>query len=216
MELTTRQWELYNLLKSSPDHWFTQEEICEQIKTYSYSDDDRNHCVDIGTDQRAINENDTVDKIIITDKHCFKIANEEEYKHYRAKLVARIQSAVKQIEAWDTKYERNGQGKLFNNVLNDLKPQNEQFHETFMTEPEIATSIEEVALGEILIKASEDNIVVAINSDLKLAFIITEDFIFNEKEQTIKIGEFERNGITDLTTMFGLENFYKDYERKEL
>lgn len=136
-ELTPTQWSLYSLLKSDPSKWWTQEEICKHIKAYHYTDDERNHCVSIGDDQRAINESFVVDKIIVTDKHCFKIATLEEYKKYRAKLIRRIKNAVAQVRNWDSKYERNGQYKLFNNILEELKPENEQFHETFVPTPKL-------------------------------------------------------------------------------
>lgn len=130
--LSSRQWQLYNLLKTQPYHWFTQREICDAVHEYHYIDDDRNNCVEIGSDRIIINADSQTDKIIVTKKHCFKIATLEEYRKERASHIARIKSQVAQVEAMDRKFERNGQGKIFNNVLNDLKSENEQFHQTFM------------------------------------------------------------------------------------
>ena len=64
--------------------------------------------------------------------YCFKIATLEEYRAERASHIARIKSQVSQVKSVDIKFERNGQGKLFNNILEELKPENEQFHETFV------------------------------------------------------------------------------------
>lgn len=130
--LTTRQWKLYNLLKTQPDKWWSMKEICECIAEYHYTDDDRNPCVDIGTDRIIINADMEIDKIITVEKHCFKIATREEYAKERARHIARIKNEVAQVQAQDKKYERDGQGKLFNNILEELKPQNEQYHETFV------------------------------------------------------------------------------------
>lgn len=133
-EITPRQWQLYNLLKNNPDKWFTQKEICDAIKEYNYIDDDRNHCVAIGEDRIALNESPVVDKIITTRKHCFKIATREEYEIERNYHIRRLKSQVAQIQAMDRKFERDGQGKLFNNILEELKPTNEQYHQTFVEE----------------------------------------------------------------------------------
>jgi len=125
------QWKLYNLLQSDTDKWFTQKEICDAISEYTYSDDDRNHCVAIGEDRIAINNDPRVDMIIVTKKHCFKIATYEEYIEERNYHIRRLKSQVAQVEAMDYKMSRNGQGKLLNNILEELKPENKQFYETF-------------------------------------------------------------------------------------
>lgn len=132
MALNSKQWKLYNLLKSNPDHWFTQKEICDAIPEYHYIEDDRNNCAEIGQDRITINADSQVDKIIVTKKHCFKIATIEEYKQERNYHIRKLKTQVDLIEAMDRKFERNGQVKIFNNVLNELKPENEQYHETFI------------------------------------------------------------------------------------
>ena len=132
MALNSKQWKLYNLLKSEPDKWFSIKEICEKIPEYHYIDDPRNPCTDIGTDRIVINADSQVDKIIVTKKHCFKIATIEEYKEERNYHIRKLKTQVDLIEAMDRKFERNGQVKIFNNVLNELKPENEQYHETFV------------------------------------------------------------------------------------
>lgn len=139
--LTSRQRELYRLLKSQPNHWFTQKEICDAIVGYVYKDDPfaHDHCATIGQDKRILNESPIVDKIIVMKDCCFKIATYEEYLQERASHIARLKSQVAQVEAMDRKFERNGQGKLFNNVLDDLKDNNEQFHETFVEKKEEPT-----------------------------------------------------------------------------
>lgn len=147
-KLTPRQWALFRLLESQPDHWFTQKEICDAIPLYSYKDEItvHDHCPAIGKDKIEINANPRVDKIITMQDCCFKIATLEEYKKERATHIARLKSQKAQIEAMDYKFERHGQGKIFNNILEELKESNEQFHETFYeetkpTEPEFPNEI---------------------------------------------------------------------------
>lgn len=133
-KLTPRQWAFYNFLKSDPNRWFTQKEICDAVGGYNYKENPtstNDHCSTIGEDKRIINENPIIDKIIVMKNYCFKIATLEEYREERMSHINRIKSQVAQVKAMDMKFERDGQGKLFNNILDDLKESNEQYHETF-------------------------------------------------------------------------------------
>lgn len=207
MDLTSRQWDLYNLLKSNPYHWWTQEEICEHIKTYTYSDDDRNHCVDIGTDKDALNESDVVDKIIVTKKHMFKIATYEEYVEERNYHIRKLKKQVAMIESMDNKFNRNGQGKLFNNILNELKPQNEQFHETFMNDEALLTI--------------RDNRFAYVDLINKIAYITQCPTTLNLETGHLQI-EAENeilsfDNIAECITMEKLSRpFYEDYKKVEI
>lgn len=136
MELTTRQWQLYNLLKSNPDKWFSQKEICDAVDGYEYVERDNDRCPAIRIDKNEINANDRVDKIIVMKNYCFKIGTLEEYTEERAAHIRRLKNQVKFIKDMDAKFERNGQVKLFNNILEELKPENEQYHETFIKKNE--------------------------------------------------------------------------------
>lgn len=206
-ELTSRQYRLYDLLKSNPNHWWTQKEICDAIPTFIYIDDDRNHCVAIGDEQRAINESMAVDKIIVTDKHCFKIANEQEYDTYRGKLIKRIINTVDQVKAWDTKYHRNGQGKLFNNELNELKPENKQFHETFIEQKIMVADFTYAYIDLKHKKAFITKKATELNTDTNHLRV------FDDNQFVIK----ELDDIAEVISLRELErDFYSDYERIEL
>lgn len=132
-KLTTRQWGLYNLLKSDPSHWFTQKEICEAVEGYEYNDDElcHDHCPSIRQDKVVINASPRVDGIIVLKNNCFKMATYEEYKQERASHIARLKSQVKQIQDMDFKMKQDGQYKLFNNIMEVLNDSNEQYHDTF-------------------------------------------------------------------------------------
>ena len=137
--LTPRQWKLYNLLKTNPNKWFSQKEICETIVEYPYYEKGTNHCPFITEDKLAINSSDLVDKIIVIKSNCYKIANEDEYKRERASHIRRLKVQAQQIRDMDRKYNQDGYGKLLNNILNELKPENEQWHETFVNENDTPT-----------------------------------------------------------------------------
>lgn len=137
-KLTPRQWSLYNLLRSEPDRWFTQKEICEAVDGYVYNDEitRHDHCPTIGNDKKIINDNPQVDKIIVMKDNCFKIATYEEYMEERKSHIRRLKSQVAQIQAMDYKAHRDGMGKILNNIFEELKDDNKQFHETFIKESE--------------------------------------------------------------------------------
>lgn len=129
--MTERQKELYKLLMSQPNHWFTQKEICDSICGYEYIEDDRNHCVEIGNDRLVINEDSSIDKIITTRKHCFKIATYDEYKRERNSHICRLKTQVAQLKAMDRKYHQDGQADIYDEELNELNSDIEKYHETF-------------------------------------------------------------------------------------
>jgi len=130
--MTIRQHDLYELLMSNPNHWFTQKEICDSVFGYEYIDDDRNHCVEIGNDRIAINEDSSVDKIIVTKNHLFKIATYEEYIRERNSHIRRLKVQVAQVKAMDRKYAQNGQQDIYNEDFNELNADIEKYHETFI------------------------------------------------------------------------------------
>ena len=87
-ELNARQWALYNLLKNTPDTYWTQIEIAYQLREYystTFADD---HFHDSRTrhlltkDIRAINESDVIQKVIITNRHGVKLASSAEFERY--------------------------------------------------------------------------------------------------------------------------------------
>ena len=131
-ELTPRQWALYRLLMSNPNHWFTKKEICENITDYPFYENQTNQCPHIAEDKIAINGNMRVDKLIVIKHNCFKIATKEEYQRERASHIKRLKTQAQQIQDMDAKYQQDGYAKLFNNLLNELTDDNEQIHETFI------------------------------------------------------------------------------------
>lgn len=133
-ELTPRQWGLYNLLKSQPNKWFTEYEIATSVQGYDYTENplhSTTKCTSIFSDKNILNAHSKTDQIIVMKNHKFKIATEEEYKEERARHIRALKKQVEFIENMDKKHYRNGQGKLLNSDLGELKPHNKQFYETY-------------------------------------------------------------------------------------
>lgn len=135
-KLTSRQWKLYNLLKSDPNKWFTQKEIADAIPDYNYTERKNDKCSSIREDKIAINASIEVEKIIVMKNYCFKIGNEKEYREERRKHISRLKNQKREIENIDYKYQHNNQGKLISNqgAVIDEKSKARHFFETFVEE----------------------------------------------------------------------------------
>ena len=53
--MTARQEKLIDFLRTDTTREFTQKEICDNVEGYRYTNDIRNHCVDIWADVEEIN-----------------------------------------------------------------------------------------------------------------------------------------------------------------
>lgn len=215
IELSERQRTLYNLLMSQPDHWFTQREICDVISGYNYVIDPKatnDHCSTIGEDKRAINECPEAEKIVVMKNYCFKIATESEYKEERLSHINRIKSQVAQVVATDKKYYRNGTADLWDVVLNELKPDDIHFHESFFEPP---TEINgEKVYTRVLINWPEKiayivtakKIQICWNGFTPYALVITavgtQEIIRGIKDTTYSLETFNSNSV------------YKDFEKR--
>lgn len=138
MELTTRQWKLYELLKDNSDKWLTQREIYERLKDhYRKEEFDEANFHDSGVrywqtlDIRRINESGVIQKIILSTPQGIKIANEEEYKEYSINRWKSIKGMIKRLAWKDHKAKLNGQMKL---VFGDSMARD--YFETFAEEYE--------------------------------------------------------------------------------
>jgi len=135
-KLTPRQWKLYEFLKTDLDHWFSPEEICNQIMDYHYNNGAWDKCPTIREDKKAINNSLQVEKIIVMKNRCFKIATYEEYVEERNAHIRRLKSQVAEIKDMDFKYNRDGQGKLIScaDVVITEESKARPFVETFIEE----------------------------------------------------------------------------------
>ena len=91
-KLTTRQWKLYNFLKENYEEgrYISKDEICNGLpEYYSINLKETRKCRSIESDVRTINFDDTIQKIIVSNKYGYKIGNEEECKKYIEKRFSR-------------------------------------------------------------------------------------------------------------------------------
>jgi hypothetical protein len=83
-ELTTRQWDLYNFLKNNYDEeiYIPKSEIVKYVFGYQVKEDETRFCRDIEFDVRAINENETIQKIIVSSSKGYKIGTPQQVHDY--------------------------------------------------------------------------------------------------------------------------------------
>lgn len=89
-ELNSRQWALYNFLKSRGDEWTTQLDVALELVSEipEYNFDTRKNFHDCAArhlmtaDIRAINNSTVIQKVIISSGKGIKIANKEEFARY--------------------------------------------------------------------------------------------------------------------------------------
>ena len=114
-ELTTRQWKLYNFLKENYEEgrYISKDEICNGLpEYYNINLKETRKCRSIESDVRAINFNDIIQKIIVSNKYGYKIGNEEECQNYIARRLTRELKNLKLDRLLINKVGLNNQMRL--------------------------------------------------------------------------------------------------------
>ena len=117
MELTTRQWNLYNYLKENTDIYLTKEQIVENVDGYIYKDWQNEHNQNafrqLRDDIRNINSNQTrIQKIIISNKIGYKLATEKEFESWKISQWKLIKRKLYRMGVIDDKALKNNQMRL--------------------------------------------------------------------------------------------------------
>lgn len=83
-ELTPRQWELYNFLKNNYDDetYIPKSEIVKYVSGYEIKDGETRFCRDIEFDIHDINNNEIIQKIIVSNHKGYKIGNPKQVHDY--------------------------------------------------------------------------------------------------------------------------------------
>lgn len=131
-KLTTRQWKLYQTLKISKDYWITQKILYGFVKKF-YSPwrkkgDFHNSKarIEMTRDIAVINNDPTIQKIILSGRRGIKIANRDEYKEWSTLKWMAVSRLIKKLKNKDEKARLDGQMKLI------FKPSEERdYYETF-------------------------------------------------------------------------------------
>lgn len=117
MELTTRQWKLYNYLKENTDIYLTKEQIVANVDGYKYKDWQNEHNQNafrqLRDDIRNINSNQTrIQKIIISNKIGYKLATEKEFESWKISQWKLIKRKLYRMGVIDDKALKNNQMRL--------------------------------------------------------------------------------------------------------
>lgn len=117
MELTTRQWNLYNYLKENTDIYLTKEQIVANVEGYKYKDWQNEHNQNafrqLRDDIRNINSNQTrIQKIIISNKIGYKLATEKEFESWKISQWKLIKRKLYRMGVIDDKALKNNQMRL--------------------------------------------------------------------------------------------------------
>ena len=117
MEITTRQWNLYNYLKENTDIYLTKEQIVANVDGYKYKDWQNEHNQNafrqLRDDIRNINSNQTrIQKIIISNKIGYKLATEKEFESWKISQWKLIKRKLYRMGVIDDKALKNNQMRL--------------------------------------------------------------------------------------------------------
>ena len=117
MELTTRQWNLYNYLKENTDIYLTKEQIVANVDGYKYkywqNEHNQNAFRQLRDDIRNINSNQTrIQKIIISNKIGYKLATEKEFESWKISQWKLIKRKLYRMGVIDDKALKNNQMRL--------------------------------------------------------------------------------------------------------
>lgn len=135
VELTTRHWKLYNLLRKYSNFWMTQWKIYNVLKEYypEIGEVNEKNFHDSFARQRMsrdivdLNNSDKIQKIILSSSNGLKIATREEYVQWSNRKWMSLKRMIKRLSVKDDKFKLDGQFKIL--FSEDTKARN--YHETF-------------------------------------------------------------------------------------
>lgn len=115
--LNSRQFRLYDYLKSRGDQWTTQFQIVSDLtELYGYADYDNFHDSanrhQLTNDIRMINESDYLPKPILSSGKGVKIANEREFDLYISANINSVVNRLKRLKKLAQKGNKDGQYRL--------------------------------------------------------------------------------------------------------
>lgn len=124
-ELKDRREKLYELIKYNSlveNRKTTQEEICEKIGGYHYIDSTstNDHCTAIWSDINKINNDSSIDVVIITKRYKYWIGSKEETKEFLQKLWKDLSPRLQRYWFFVKKIGFDAQGSLFDKELHPL------------------------------------------------------------------------------------------------
>ena len=134
IKLTTRQHRLADLIENGNGKRFSKREIYENVDGYEWHEDASDKCPSIRVDMKAINASGERDVIIVFDHQEYYYATHDEVLAFIERKKRTISVANKEIYILKKKLRLHGQGKIFNNQLNELNDKDEPYHTTVREE----------------------------------------------------------------------------------
>jgi hypothetical protein len=113
-ELTTRQWDLYNYLKLNytDKDYIPKSEIVMNVLGYEVKEGETRYCRDIEFDVRLINENEKIQKIIVSSQKGYKIGTPKQVHDYLWSREIEAKRSLVLTYKLRHKAELNGQFRL--------------------------------------------------------------------------------------------------------
>lgn len=122
-ELTTRQWKLYEFLKSQED-WVKQEHISSSLPDLYGTDETPFHDtmarMHITNDIRAIKKSDIIQKIVISTTKGVKIATQDDFGIYFDHKLKALKKQMKLLYKQLKKAQLNNQTRIVYNSERDF------------------------------------------------------------------------------------------------
>lgn len=129
MKLTARQYKLYEYLKENYEEgvYISKQKICNDLSEfYKINEKETRVCRALEEDVRKINDDDTLTKIIVSNKNGYKIGSKVEVQKYIKKRMLRDVKSINLTKKIARKYKLDRQMQM---VWNSEKPMVETFIE---------------------------------------------------------------------------------------
>lgn len=126
--LNTRHYKLYEYLKDNYEEgkFISKQQICKDLNEfYKINEKETRYCRKLEEDVREINDDETLTKIIVSNKKGYKIGSKEEVQKYIKKRMLRDVKSINLTRKLARKYKLD---KQFQIVFNSEK----EIVETFM------------------------------------------------------------------------------------
>lgn len=126
--LNTRHYKLYEYLKDNYEEgkFISKQQICKDLNEfYKMNEKETRYCRKLEEDVREINDDETLTKIIVSNKKGYKIGSKEEVQKYIKKRMLRDVKSINLTRKLARKYKLD---KQFQIVFNSEK----EIVETFM------------------------------------------------------------------------------------
>ena len=127
--LNTRHYKLYEYLKDNYEEgkFISKQQICKDLKDfYQINEKETRYCRKLEEDVREINDDETLTKIIVSNKKGYKIGSKEEVQKYIKKRMLRDVKSINLTRKLARKYKLDRQMQM---VWNSEKPMVETFIE---------------------------------------------------------------------------------------